>query len=242
MIRTCLLDPFGSFWSNTLRPTPGWLFNEIIRDVGDLSRRWCVEVDLNKFKVWQVIQRGYLVYFIHELLCFWHNDIPKLHWNFTQFNCLHGVPACPSCPRSGTTQRTSVRQGLGIFSGDTWVVYGCVSHVLNRFCTPRFLPLHKSFPGDAWRFRFQDTPDVAEYLMQCVCSDQLNIQLKGVRVLGKRLSRRSRPRRDHQRAVRLKLLWNLWTCSSSPRVSFYGVSGVDWCGMWDTVSGMMCIV
>ncbi|CAE7568020.1 unnamed protein product [Symbiodinium natans] len=26
----------------------------------------------------------------------------------------------------------------------------------------------------------QDTPDVAEYLMQCVCSDQLNIQLKGV--------------------------------------------------------------
>ncbi|CAL1143205.1 unnamed protein product [Cladocopium goreaui] len=25
-----------------------------------------------------------------------------------------------------------------------------------------------------------DTPDVAEYLMQCVCSDQLNIQLKGV--------------------------------------------------------------
>ena len=28
---------------------------------------------------------------------------------------------------------------------------------------------------------FEDTPDVAEYLMQCVCSDQLNIQLKGVR-------------------------------------------------------------
>ena len=27
----------------------------------------------------------------------------------------------------------------------------------------------------------EDTPDVAEYLMQCVCSDQLNIQLKGVR-------------------------------------------------------------
>lgn len=26
----------------------------------------------------------------------------------------------------------------------------------------------------------KDTPDVAEYLMQCVCSDQLNIQLKGV--------------------------------------------------------------
>ena len=26
----------------------------------------------------------------------------------------------------------------------------------------------------------EDVPDVAEYLMQCVCSDQLNIQLKGV--------------------------------------------------------------
>lgn len=26
----------------------------------------------------------------------------------------------------------------------------------------------------------KDTPDVAEYLMQCVCNDQLNIQLKGV--------------------------------------------------------------
>lgn len=100
--------------------------------------------------VWQVIQRGY---FIHELLCcsaFGTTTFQSSwHWNFTQFNCLHGVPACPSCPRSGTTQRTSVRQGLGIFSGDTWVVYGCVSHVLNRFCAPRFLPLHKSFQGDS---------------------------------------------------------------------------------------------
>ncbi len=184
--KMCATDPWpqkSSTWLGLgfanvpIRPTPGWLFNEIIRDVRDL-----------------------------RVAPIWSCRIRHLPTRSGTTPRTDGERQCTvDTSHIVTYSRSPVQvffllcvykyfdirfQRKQIQSWNVWFTFdkssqfrvpGCASHKWYWVCDS----LCRCSPADAVfslpELALEDTPDVAEYLMQCVCSDQLNIQLKGVR-------------------------------------------------------------